>query len=348
METFTNENATAVADFNDTLQLCPSVAPGFIDYMTALTVDYIVAFSVLGVVTLAIVINFFEELVYLYRHTPSMSQSRDRDRAKWLLAIYPLTAFTTFVSLVAPRTTGFNDLVTAIYVAVCVYVFVVMIIDHFGGPIRMTDRLSGHVLRVNVPPFCFCCCCCCLNQPFNRVTVQILGALIMQFVLVRPFLGYVVSILVADGSFGIAEANYIGFAYSVSTLLAIWSFRILYDVCAVPLAGVHIRPKFICLQLVLVIVGVQRSIIEIFVLTGFIVCQPPMSATAVADRWNGMIKIGEITALAAVARLYYRHTIKVYNEHLEKQAPTASSSSTASAAACDRNRLSVTSNVNHV
>ena len=52
-----------------------------------LSEDYIIAFGVLGAITLVLVINYLEELYYLYRHH---SPLQGRSKAKWLLCVYPV------------------------------------------------------------------------------------------------------------------------------------------------------------------------------------------------------------------------------------------------------------------
>lgn len=81
-----------------------------------------------------------------------------------------------------------------------------------------------------------------------------------------------------------SPSNYVDIVYSVSTLLAMWSFAIIFDLCKKPLSDVHITPKFFCLQLVLLIVGLQQSIISVFQMAGLIDCDPPLPAQTVAQR----------------------------------------------------------------
>ena len=82
-----------------------------------------------------------------------------------------------------------------------------------------------------------------------------------------------------------APSNYLDLVYVSSTLLSMWSFSVVFNLCRVPLSDVHIVPKFFCLQGVLLIVGVQRSVISIFELSGLIRCQPPLlPAESVTDR----------------------------------------------------------------
>jgi hypothetical protein len=81
-----------------------------------------------------------------------------------------------------------------------------------------------------------------------------------------------------------SPSNYVDVVYAFSTLLAMWSFAIIFDLCKKPLSDVHITPKFFCLQLVLVIVGLQQSIISAFQMAGLIVCDPPLPAQTVAQR----------------------------------------------------------------
>ena len=58
------------------------------------------------------------------------------------------------------------------------------------------------------------------------------------------------------------------------------------DVNRLSLFRVQIGGKFVCLQTVLMIVGVQRSVIAALVQAGLIHCAPPLPDHAVADRKN--------------------------------------------------------------
>ena len=76
--------------------------------------------------------------------------------------------------------------------------------------------------------------------------------------------------------------SYINFVYSMSALMAIWSLAIMFRISMEPLREAAIGPKFFCFQLVLLINGIQESIISILVMTGVIQCQPPLNANAEA------------------------------------------------------------------
>ena len=51
----------------------------------------------------------------------------------------------------------------------------------------------------------------------------------------------------------------------------------------VPLSKTAVRPKFLCLQLVLIVSGIQRFVFGIFVVSAVIPCYPPLSAQGNAD-----------------------------------------------------------------
>jgi Organic solute transporter Ostalpha len=81
-----------------------------------------------------------------------------------------------------------------------------------------------------------------------------------------------------------SPSSYVSIVYLFSTLLAMWGFAIVFDLCKAPLTHIHITPKFFCLQLVLVIVGLQQSVVSVFQVAGIIVCDPPLPAEGVANR----------------------------------------------------------------
>lgn len=67
---------------------CPTTTPDFYMYMKEVELSYFIVFCVLACLDLLLVINYAEEIIYLFRTVDAPKLSRDR--AKWILAIYPV------------------------------------------------------------------------------------------------------------------------------------------------------------------------------------------------------------------------------------------------------------------
>lgn len=52
------------------------------------------------------------------------------------------------------------------YVSLIVYMFLTMLIGHYGGLDRMVSKLAGTMMKFNTQPCC-CCCCCLPEKPIT-------------------------------------------------------------------------------------------------------------------------------------------------------------------------------------
>ena len=115
----------------------------------------------------------------------------------------------------------------------------------------------------------------------------------------------------------------------------------MYQISAAPLEKICVKPKFLVLQLVLIISNFQHVIISFFVLGTVVPCDPPLSAKANGDRqlsfktvdqvhftkcmfiavtgWHHMLLICEMAALSFVARHYYRRHMDIPYEDRIRQ-----------------------------
>ncbi|ELU01088.1 hypothetical protein CAPTEDRAFT_187911 [Capitella teleta] len=247
-----------------------------------LSAMYIAFFSIVGVLTLIVLVFYLETTVFFMTR---MKYWKPRDKAKWLIAVYPIMCLTAFIGLIVPRSAILNDLVSA------------------------------------------------------AMKLQLLQAAILQFTLVRSASSYALGILWSDELYGSEDFfsnadSYIEILVIASTLLAMWAFNVVYRLSRVPLSHTAVKPKFLCLQLVLFINGIQRSILNVFVAVNVINCEPPLNAQGNADRkmrlrnqflityimflgWNHILIIIWMFIIFFFARKYYRrHVTNVPKEDL--------------------------------
>jgi hypothetical protein len=91
-----------------------------------------------------------------------------------------------------------------------------------------------------------------------------------------------------------------------STLTAMWSFNILFMIARPYLTRMAIRPKHLCMTLVVFISSIQPVIINIFVVSGVMPCSGLLNPKAHGDRWHNMLVVFEMLILSVIARRYYR------------------------------------------
>ncbi len=70
----------------------------------------------------------------------------------------------------------------------------------------------------------------------------------------------------------------------VSTLLAVYGTSVLYRVSAHALRDFHIRPKFLVMQVVLLLINFQGAIINFIYVYAVLPCHPPLNYLATGRR----------------------------------------------------------------
>jgi hypothetical protein len=74
------------------------------------------------------------------------------------------------------------------------------------------------------------------------------------------------------------------FVYSLSTIIAVYALAVIKQQSLKLLSVIHIRQKYFCLQAVLAIIGLQRSIILSVFLSFQLQCEPPLHIESTVDR----------------------------------------------------------------
>lgn len=74
------------------------------------------------------------------------------------------------------------------------------------------------------------------------------------------------------------------FINTVSTLIAVYGFIVVKDQSVKILSNIHVRQKYLSLQLVLLITGMQRSLIMSIFLTFNLQCEEPLHIESTVDR----------------------------------------------------------------
>ncbi|KAM4663894.1 organic solute transporter subunit alpha-like [Discoglossus pictus] len=221
---------------------------------------------------------FLEEMGFFLRN---IRNSRRTCLYLWILGVYPVFCISSIIGLFIPRSSTICNFVASIYHSITLWKFLELITDFFGGKARMLEELEGQNVPPNPVP---CCCCCCFpNIVVNRTSLRWMNIAVYQLSAVRTLLFFLGLILWTDekydyGDVGYTNPNsYINIIIGLSTFLSFYGYLLFYKATKTSLAGYAPRSKFICITLVLVLCGLQNSILETMGALGAIPCVPPFT-----------------------------------------------------------------------
>ncbi|KAK2159399.1 hypothetical protein LSH36_154g12008 [Paralvinella palmiformis] len=290
----------------DNVSQCPVVLPAAYEYLWNLPLPYVIIFGICGVLALTTVIMYIETVVFFFQH---LYNWKPKDKAKWVLAVYPIFSVTCFISLIVPRSSNVNDLVATCYLAVCMYQFVVMLIGHYGGAKLMANKLCGSFFNLNTSPCC-CCCRCLPNPEVTRKNIHAVQSLVIQYAILGPVVSYSMAIVWADDDIYsnpfTNPATYMNLLNTIASLVAMWGLSVTFRFSAPLLQHTHVKPKFICMQFINVFHNIQRFIISIMIISGVFPCDDMLDSAAVGLRYHNIALIIEVFVLWCIARHYYR------------------------------------------
>ncbi|XP_029876658.1 organic solute transporter subunit alpha-like isoform X2 [Aquila chrysaetos chrysaetos] len=153
-------------------------------------------FAVLTLMTLIANLVFIEEAVYIYRRIPSFKRSV----IIWINAAAPVIATTSCIGMWIPRSTMFTDFTAAVFFAIVIHKFLMMMIKECGGQKLLLKRFENGHFKISTGP----CCCCCLCLPRVRITRRTLFWLKLgtfQFAFLRPVLMFLSIVLWTNGNY---------------------------------------------------------------------------------------------------------------------------------------------------
>ncbi|XP_030278450.1 organic solute transporter subunit alpha [Sparus aurata] len=250
---------------------------------------------------------FLEEMGFFLRHIPS---SRRKRLYLWILGMYPVFALTSLLALYVPRSSSLCNFIASLYHSITLLKFMGLITDFFGGKTRMLAALSGQ--RVSPDPFPFCCCCCLPMVAINSNSRVCMMAAVLQLSVVRSILFFVTLVLWTDEQYDYGDVDsvnpnlYVNGIICVSTFVSFYGHLLFYKATKSALHGYGLRPKFICIIVVLVLCGLQSGILETMGALEVIPCTPPFSVLARSQLIYHYCVIVEMFCIG----LYARHTFR--------------------------------------
>nr|XP_033805826.1 organic solute transporter subunit alpha-like isoform X3 [Geotrypetes seraphini] len=186
---------------NETNLICTRrEAPYSYEILQSLDLTGIFLFAILTLMTLIGNLVFIEEVYYVYKKIPSSKRSI----VIWVNAAAPVISTTSCMGMWIPRATMFTDFTAAVFFAIVIHKFLLMMIKECGGQKLFLKRFENSRFKISTGP----CCCCCLCLPFIRISKQTLFILKLgtfQFAFLRPVLMFLSVVLWANGNYDLSD-----------------------------------------------------------------------------------------------------------------------------------------------
>lgn len=273
-----------------------------------------------GFMCVATVILYFVTLRFLYSHRRLEGIKINKYKVIVMLGLYPLVSCVCMLSLLLPRTTMIAELMIAMYMAVCILMFVRMVVDYMGGFKAVCKEMEGEQMSFRTPP---CCCCCCCpgvyKQKVNSTNLKRVNLMTLQGAFVRPMITIVALILWADKRYILGEdmspsaaSLYLNLIGAVSSLVAMWAMMVTFRSLRSQLQDYNIGKKFAALQLTIVVVNIQGFLFQILAKYNIPECVRALSSTVRAYRTNYFILIMEMLLLMIFARIAFKRKEESY------------------------------------
>ncbi|XP_077199127.1 organic solute transporter subunit alpha-like isoform X1 [Paroedura picta] len=275
--------------------------------LESLDVTGIFLFAIMTLMTLMANLVFVEEVFYIYRKIPPSKRSI----FIWINAAAPVIATTSCIGMWIPRSTMFTDFTAAVFFAIVIHKFLLMMIKECGGQNLFLRRFENDQFKISTGP----CCCYCLCLPYIRISRRTLFLLKLgtfQLAFLRPVLMFLSIVLWTNGNYSLSDlspngaAIWINCFVGVLTIIALWPIGIMFQNVRVLLSCKKIIPKFALYQFILILSQLQASIINILAMQGVIACAPPLSSSARGAYMNQQLLIMEMFLITLISRVVYR------------------------------------------
>ncbi|XP_062570280.1 organic solute transporter subunit alpha-like [Saccostrea cucullata] len=273
-----------------------------------------------AVICITTVVLYFETFRFIHGHNHLEGIKINKNKTLIMLGVYPLVSCACMLSLVLPRTTMIAELMIAMYMALCILMFVRMVVDYMGGFKAVCKEMEGEQMSFRTPP---CCCCCCCpgvyKQKVNRNNLRKVNLMTLQAAIIRPIITILAMILWADERYILGEdmsptaaSLYLNLVGAVSSLVAMWAMMITFRTLRDRLQDYNIGKKFAALQLTIVVVNIQGFIFQILAKYNIPECVRILNSTVRAYRSNYFLLIVEMLLLMIFARFAFKRKEESY------------------------------------
>ncbi|XP_071956108.1 organic solute transporter subunit alpha-like [Antedon mediterranea] len=248
---------------------------------------------------------FLESFKYMTSKVPFGAR---RGYLAWLIGIYPVFSATSLTGIYIPRASILANWCANIYLAVCIYAFLMLTVNYFGGVMVMVERLKDTKIRLNRPPLA-CCCLCLPNIILTEVHFHRIRIAVLQVCVIRPLVLFIAAVLWADGIYVQAQISkdsafvYLNTVSLISTLIAVYSLSILHKASVEPLKGYLIKSKFISMKIVMLTTNIQNLVLAFLSRFGVIECSTHFSSEVRANILYNYLVVFETFFMLFIGRL---------------------------------------------
>ncbi|XP_049875156.1 organic solute transporter alpha-like protein [Pectinophora gossypiella] len=222
-----------------------------------------------------------------------------------VLAVYPLVAISGLVVLAVPRARLLAEAAAQQAVMVGMYHLYHMLLAEAGGPGKLARRAGDSRLETRVLP---CCCwpCCVIPRPvLDLRSLEWLRYLVLQLPIVQGIIYSIILVFSAE-DMNLYLRSFIFFQpfVVVSILSGVWGINMMVRTCEA--SGLSCRPRFLALQLLLIVVKVQCGIAKTLPEMVTLPCVLNLNPAVVVHMIQYSIMIVETLALSLWAWRLYR------------------------------------------
>ncbi|KAJ8045923.1 Organic solute transporter subunit alpha [Holothuria leucospilota] len=264
-----------------------------------------------GIITPIVLCFFAEAVVYTVRNIP---YSDRRYCILWILGVYPIFCVTALLGLFIPRAAGLCTFTAAAYFAVVLFEFMHLIVDYFGGLEAMLLQMKGTKMSVARPPT-LCLFFFLPKFEMTRRNFRILEIGVLQVAFLRPLTLFITELLSIDGRVGPTSENARTISLTINSIIlatsvtAIQCLLIFFYAARKYLSKFYIGPKFLCVQIALILSNVQSALLSILSRYNVIECYPPFPFIVRGYQWHLFLVTIE-SSLMLIPTLIFFRTVK--------------------------------------
>ncbi|XP_052865002.1 organic solute transporter alpha-like protein [Anopheles cruzii] len=257
----------------DAMMECTNQLPSVQEYLDGINIpiaSIIAATVVLAIATFSI---FFKNAYHILHQTPKQFKSK----SILLLAIYPLIALFSVVSISVPSSFFLCDTVMHIYFMICAYVLFSLCMQYVDGEDALIKSTDSQSFSMRTPPLC------CIIPLLKRTSISknrllFIRILIMQLPIVQSALFLALNVVFVEDHDNFNRIILFFVPWIVtSILLGVWGLNILVRMISPLYSDLKLMGKYFVLQAVLILCRIQPLVITAIVSSSVADCSFPLT-----------------------------------------------------------------------
>ena len=236
------------------------------------------------------VLSLFEMFMHLKHYNMPLLQRQ----IVRIIAIVPIYAVGSFLSLLLPSAAIYFGTVRDIYEAYVIHSFLTLMLDYPGGePAVVAGILDKPRMKHPVP------CCCCPRARLDHTFIQWCKRGTLQFVFIKPALAITSLILMMFGEFSTpAWQGVLLVVYNLSYTTALYVLLLYYLATKHLLVGFSAVGKFSAVKLIVFATYYQSLLVAVI---------PGMDSLGSTESWNDFIICLEMAGFAVMHMFFFSH-----------------------------------------